>query len=136
MLLYIAILTSRLPTPFTAVWTILGLSAPHSPLWADAEYLVPAQSAEGVDGSHGEGSRQGRRHHNGDDIKGTHYCLLDLAGRGRKQNSQTHTLSHSHTVYLVVFAQVYSQSVDEPDGGCRDRDSTLISAHLTCKTVL
>ena len=56
------------------------------------------------------------------------------AGAGNK--THTHTLSHSHTVYLVVFAQVYSQSIDEPDGGCRDRDSTLISAHLTDETVL
>ena len=55
---------------------------PKSPLWADAEYFVLAQSSEGTDSAHSEGSWQGRWDDDGDDIQCPQHSLLHLVVEG------------------------------------------------------
>ena len=59
----------------------MGQSILYVPLRTDAEYVILAQSCEGVDDTNGEGSWQCWRHGDRYDVKRSQNCFLHLASQ-------------------------------------------------------
>ena len=94
---------------------------PSSPLWTDAEDVVPAQSCEGIHDADSESGRQGWRHRDGYHIKGSHNCVLHLMkGRG-EGNMYRETWERENLVNLKLEIKVDDQSVDESTASCIQR---------------